>query len=271
MEKQGSIRDSLILYFLLAYLLTWMFLAPIILGWIPSNNQLLSAFLYILGAFTPTIAALVASYRENGLREVRHLIYKTRIIPHRNWFIVLLIPVLLKIVSFILVFIWVGETPVFNHLKNYSLPVIFIIVVISGLFPGALGEELGWRGYALPRLQAKFSALVSSFILGVIWGLWHIPTFYIEFVAQSSIPVFWFFVEVTAISILFTWIYNNTDGSVLMAILFHASNNSVTPVLYPAVASVGYTNLFSKINALLIFTAALAILIIYGGEQLSNW
>ncbi len=213
----------------------------------------------------------MASYRENGLREVRHLIYKTRIIPDRKWFLVLLIPVLLKIVSFILVFIWVGETPVFSHLKNYSLTVIFIIVVISGLFPGALGEELGWRGYALPRLQAKFSALVSSLILGVIWALWHIPTFYIEFVAQSSIPVFWFFVEVTAISILFTWIYNNTDGSVLMAILFHASNNSVTPVLYPAVASVGYTNLFSKINALLILAAALAVLIIYGGEQLSNW
>ena len=92
--------------------------------------------------------------------------------------------------------------------------------------------------------------------------MWHIPTFYIEFVAQSSIPVFWFFVEVTAISILFTWIYNNTDGSVLMAILFHASNNSITPVLYPAVASVGYTNLFSKINALLVLAAALVILII---------
>ena len=82
-----------------------------------------------------------------------------------------------------------------------------------------VGEELGWRGYALPRLLERFSPLVASLILGVIWWLWHLPTFFIAGTPQFRQPVVAFLIMTTAYSILMTWIFLHTHGSVLIATL----------------------------------------------------
>ena len=134
----------------------------------PINTKLLSAFLYSLGAFTPTIAAILASYRENGLREVRHLIYKTQIIPDRKLFLVLLISVLLKIVSFILVFIWVGETPVFSHLKNYSL-LLSSLLCYQRVIPRGAGRGAGVERICITSAASKvFCSCFQSYSWGYL-------------------------------------------------------------------------------------------------------
>ena len=88
-----------------------------------------------------------------------------------------------------------------------------------------VGEEIGWRGYALPRLQKNHNALTATLILGAVWAFWHLPAFfyretYMAMGVAAGLPLL--FMSILAASIVFTWIYNGTRGSLLMVILFHA-------------------------------------------------
>ena len=108
---------------------------------------------------------------------------------------------------------------IFGESANLWLFVIpfFLVDAISN------GEEIGWRGYVLPRLQAKYSALVSSLILGIIWGLWHLP----KFLGESDASAFGLLmVRILASAILYTWLYNDTKGSLLLVTIFHAAGNT---------------------------------------------
>jgi membrane protease YdiL (CAAX protease family) len=98
---------------------------------------------------------------------------------------------------------------------------IMVPVALVFAFPNTLGEELGWRGFALPRLQAKYNALVSSTILGLFWGFWHIPL-WIAF-GQTRLPLFIDVVSMVQLAILYTWVYNSTGGSLLLVWLFHVA------------------------------------------------
>ena len=98
--------------------------------------------------------------------------------------------------------------------------------LVFTFFSGPFAEEGGWRGFALPRLQAKYNALVSSLILGVIWTFWHIPFyFHPDPGSRMFLPVF--LVLNTVLTIFMTWMYNNTRGSLVIAILAHFSFNLV--------------------------------------------
>ncbi len=113
---------------------------------------------------------------------------------------------------------------------------IFPFVIFILLF-GPLPEELGWRGYALDALQAKYNALVSSLILGVIWALWHVPLFFMKGTFQhdqlrfGTVNFWTYIIGPVIISVLFTWIYNNTGRSTLSAILFHFMINLTAELL----------------------------------------
>jgi membrane protease YdiL (CAAX protease family) len=113
-----------------------------------------------------------------------------------------------------------------NFITNPSS--IILSILFATLFPFI--EELGWRGYVLDRLQEKHNALVSSLILGTVWSLWHLPTFFIRDSYQESLgigtPEFWlFFAGIIPLTFAFTWIYNNTGRSTLAVILFHSMVN----------------------------------------------
>jgi membrane protease YdiL (CAAX protease family) len=101
---------------------------------------------------------------------------------------------------------------------------IFPLFAYSLLFPlsGAFGEELGWRGYALPRVQRHVSALSAALIIGVIQTAWHLPLVMSDR-STSPVPLI---VGFMGLGILATWVFNNTRGSVLMTMLLHASNNT---------------------------------------------
>ena len=106
-----------------------------------------------------------------------------------------------------------------------TTPAMAVSIFFNLLYTGPLCEELGWRGYALPRLLNQFSPLVASLILGFFWGVWHLPSFFISSLVQSSLslPAFLLFGLIT--SILMTWIFQHTGGSVLAAVLFHYTVN----------------------------------------------
>jgi membrane protease YdiL (CAAX protease family) len=102
-------------------------------------------------------------------------------------------------------------------------PLVAALVVVSYilLVGGGLDEELGWRGYAFPRLQKRHGALIASVILGVIWAGWHIPAWYMQGSGQDMISFPVFVVSTTAAAIVFAWLYNSTGGSLLLVILAH--------------------------------------------------
>lgn len=93
------------------------------------------------------------------------------------------------------------------------------------------GGELGWRGYALPRLLARFTPLGASLVLGVLWAAWHLPFALTLGSALDGIPLYWFLPSLMGASILYTWVFNGTGGSVLLAILFHAASNTTANVV----------------------------------------
>jgi membrane protease YdiL (CAAX protease family) len=103
-----------------------------------------------------------------------------------------------------------------NYGERYAA---MVPVVILFAFPGVFAEELGWRGFALPRLQERCNGLLSSVVLGIVWGLWHIPLFvYFDYALPTLIVEVFTFVPA---SVLYTWVYNNTRGSLLLVSLLH--------------------------------------------------
>ncbi|MFO7794919.1 MAG: CPBP family intramembrane glutamic endopeptidase [Promethearchaeati archaeon] len=130
-------------------------------------------------------------------------------------FLIMLAPLL-----FALIYILIGgESPGID--PSLTLPLL-VFNLFYTLFSGPLSEELGWRGFALPRLQSRFTALLSSIILGFIWASWHLPLY---FIPPQRIAIYIFIPLVLVISILMTWVYNNTGGSVLLTIIMHFSFN----------------------------------------------
>ncbi len=200
-------RFPLVAYFVLAYALTW-WVYPLL-----RFNPLIGLF----GLFGPALAAIIVTAVTEGRPGVRALL--GRIVRWRvpvPWYLVALgLPTVLSLLAASLS-AWLGPA----ILRVGILSVLdFVLVVL------VLGEELGWRGYALPKLMQRFSPLVASLILGVLWGLWHLPTFFIAGTPQYQQPVVAFLIMTTAYSILLSWVFLHTRGSVLIATLFHGAIN----------------------------------------------
>jgi hypothetical protein len=126
-----------------------------------------------------------------------------------------------------------------------------------------LGEEIGWRGYALPRLQARYGSLLASLIIGFTWGAWHLPLFWLPGNFHQTIPPTLFLLQSVALAIIYTWLYNQTKGSLLIAHLFHAASNvtlGVLPVL-PTDTGGDLTPLWLTVGLLSVFTIVVVILL----------
>jgi membrane protease YdiL (CAAX protease family) len=99
----------------------------------------------------------------------------------------------------------------------------YLITLVTGVILGPLWEEPGWRGFALPRLQGQYGPVVGTFILGVLWALWHLPGYLGGWMETSILSLL---ISSVAFSIIMTWVYNNTRGSILLMILLHSSSNA---------------------------------------------
>jgi len=120
-------------------------------------------------------------------------------------------------------------SPAAGHvlLAAVNFPLVFLV-------GGPLGEEFGWRGYALPAMQERMGWRIASLVLGVAWAVWHLPLFYIDSTAQSHMPVWLFLLSTLASSVVFAWLFNRTQGSVVPCLVLHSAVNawsSVVPVM----------------------------------------
>jgi uncharacterized protein len=229
------------LFVLIAYSWSWLF-------WIPtaliSRGLSVPASIesFLLGplnpaAWGPFIAAFITTYLDDGKIGVKKLLKRAgKYRFAKAWYLVifLLFPVLIG-GAFLLAVLSGEPIPELTALANpISIPIAFAYIFFLG---GPLQEEFGWRGYALEHLQARWNAFVSSIIVGLIWGFWHLPLFFMpkqEFYYQRP---FWELVlSTTLVAILFTWLYNNTRRSILAVLLFHTMFN-LSHYLFPTLGS----------------------------------
>ena len=149
--------------------------------------------------------------------------------------------------------------------ESANLPLFFLPFFLVEIITN--GEEMGWRGYVLPRLQAKYSALTSTLILGVIWGLWHLPKFIAHF---DAVAFAWFMLHIMAFSVILTWLYNNTNGSLLIVAVCHAVSNT-TGVFMPMASTVSSENMGSYIIYVLFeVMTAIVVIVVAGPARLSR-
>ena len=219
-------RIALPLYFILAFGLTWLFWFPGAWGSAGRIALPLPPFaLMVLGGLGPMLAAILVTALESGWVGVRSLFGQlTRFRVNRRWYLVvfLLIP-LLRLAPALLHLAQGGVLPTAELLQQLMvLPFFFLFVALVG---GGLDEEMGWRGYALPRLQNILSPLQANLLLGVIWSCWHIPLWFGSATEHGSLSFPIYLVSTTALSFVLAWIYNDTGNSLLLAVLAHTTSN----------------------------------------------
>ena len=172
--------------------------------------------------FGPMVAGITMAAVTGGLNQVKSLLAATfRWKVNPIWYVAAIgLPFASQFFSVLLNPLFGSAAPAWGNIP----PVMEIIPMVALLlvFSGPIGEEIGWRGFALPRLLEKYSALSASLILGSVWAIWHLPLILVnDFTAYGALmPVI--------AAIVFTWVFQNSRGSVLLAILMHASyQNSV--------------------------------------------
>lgn len=247
---QRTMREHpLFFFFLIAYAGTWIILIPHILSvWGILKGDF--GFLYIIKPFVgPTLAAIIMTRiteGKEGLLRLRRRLGQRRAGWQWYLFILVAIPALILLG----IIIQPGTLASFQGLTSRLLvtyPLYFVIV----FFGVALPEEIGWRGFALPRMQPRYGPLWGTLLLGVLWCFWHLIFFLTPAHGGGPGTSFatlltsfsYFFLMVMAIAIILTWVFNHTGGSIFIANLAHAAIDTPQLVWIPLFLAVDETRL----------------------------
>jgi len=228
---------------MLAYALMWACFISVAVA-IPAHT-LIGQALLLLGAFSPALAALWLTARAEGDTGVRALL--SGVIRWRvglQWYLFAAgYTVAIKLLVALIHRLAAGAWPRFGNLPWY---VIIMAIAISTPFQA--GEEVGWRGYALPRMAARLGLARASILLGLIWAVWHLPQFFIPEVDTYKQSFVVFVLQVTALSVAIAWLYARTNGSLLLPMLLHAAVNNSKDIVPSAVP--GGTRIFGLSSSL---------------------
>ncbi|MEE4193617.1 MAG: type II CAAX endopeptidase family protein [Anaerolineae bacterium] len=212
-------------FFILTFLLTWAF-------WIPAgfflNNETLRTILHYTGGLTPTLVTLYLLYRYEKTTERKDFWQRFFDLKRISlgWYLIIFLTVPLLTLSGVVFDILFGGNGLIAISDTLQKPLLLLPFAPFIFVFGPLPEEIAWRGYALDKLQTKWNALVSSLILGAAWTIWHLPLFFIIGTYQHGLgidtPQFWLYMlDKIPMSVLMTWIFNNTKRSTASAVLFH--------------------------------------------------
>jgi uncharacterized protein len=245
-------QHSLASFFVLSYAISWLLWLPLAGA---GSLTGLGFVMQLLGSLVPSAVAIVLIAVLHGKAGVRKLL--RRLLMWRvgvGWYVAVVLVSALMLGAVGLSVLLGGDAPD----VAVTIPGVVFLLVFS-IFPGSAGgEEIGWRGFALPHLQRPRSALAASLVLGVAWGVWHLPLFLI---GQDFRPLSLFApfaLAVIASSVFYTWMYNGTGGSLLIVVLFHAASNlPLTVVLEPLKGQV--LQPFLIYDALLILAATVLV------------
>ena len=215
---------NVVKFFLLTYALAWaFFITGVIVG---------KPIVFLPGVFAPAIVALALTWRSEGGTGVRALL--KRVMQWRvrwQWYAFAIgFMAVIKLTAAVIHRLALGVWPHFG-----TTPVVLMLAAIVISTPVQAGEEIGWRGYALPQLAKRIGFGGASIVVGVFWALWHIPQFFIPGADTrgQSLPLF--VIQVTAYSVVLAWLYVRTNGSLLLTMLMHAAGNNTKDIVPSAV------------------------------------
>ncbi len=220
--------------------------------------------LFIIGGFIPSLLAIFLTLKKEGVNGLRLL--GRRILQFKlgwRWYVF----------TFLIVIVGTAGQLTINKLLGNTFPGNLFLAQLGSFLPllvlGPLSEEIGWRGYALGRLQTRWNALISSLIIGLVWALWHLPLFLMVGTShhEFGLPFIGFLVGFMANSVFYTWLYNNTKQSLWSAILFHWL---FTYALQVMLSGVIRSPLYNWLEYLPYVIMALFVLLIWGPKRLTR-
>lgn len=249
-ELNHQKKDMLIPFFLLTFFITWGLGALAI--FLPAQFQALfgeltdTSPMYFLAVGAPTISATLLTFVRGGWIGLGSLY--GRLVRWRlglKWYVLVLIGI--PAVGWITAR-FISPSP----LKEANTITEFLLLMFYILATGPLCEELGWRGFALPRLLKRFTPFTASLILGVIWGVWHLPSFFVGGMEQNAMSIPLFLLNAVFLSIFVSWIFLHTGESVLIAVLIHFSVNFCATIIGVTLPTLGVLLLVASILILML-------------------
>ena len=260
-QRQRRAMRQILLFLLIAFGWTWgVAIIAALFGLTFTDTG--GIVLYILGVFGPLIAALILV--GNGQSRERMSAFLFRIVDVRR------IPPIWIIGMVAAAVIPQGLAKLLGgNIADVGIPAggtamaVFSVGIVAGL-----AEEPGWRGYMLDRLQLRWNALIASLILGFFWGLWHLPSFFIEDTYHHGLGLlgldFWmFFFDVLVYSVVLTWLYNNTNRSIAAIVIVHALTNATAE-------TVDLQGTESILGSAILLLFVVVILVIWGPRSLQG-
>lgn len=232
MRSDSHASPRLAWFFALSFALAWAFWVPMSLG--AQNVIEFPRLPFVTGwlaGLSPAVAALWLVARAQGGAGLRGYL-RDRLrpgVPLKTYAVALLQPLLLVALAAVLQRVITGA-----ETKLPRIDVGMLAASLGIMLFLSLGEELGWRAYALPTLIQRFGFVGSSLLLGAVWGAWHLPKFWL-YQPPPPMAILAFLLQITAASFLFTWLVQEARGSVLPAVLYHAWFN-VMATLFPTIA-----------------------------------
>jgi len=255
--RRENTKSQLLQFFILAFAIAWVVWIPIYLKFIPETSV-------PLGFLGPIASATILTIRDSGKKGLKELyggLIRFKAKP--KWFFALFTPAIIVTLThliFSMMFGFDSFLGIDKIIVNYVIITLFLIL-----------EEIGWRGYALPRLLTSKTALASSIILGSIWAVWHFPFWTIVPIDGAPEPFYVFYLTGTlgaiAMAVIITWIYNNTKQSIAMAAMCHASfNATIGAITFDKTIAI-YHNL---IFVLLATLTTILLVLLFGSKTLSS-
>lgn len=222
---------ALVGFFVLAYAISWAWAIPLVVtdqvlnrgqGW-PTHYPAL------LGPAVAAVIVIAVTTGVSGLRDLGSRMLRWRV--RLRWWLVALSPAGFLALAVAGMWVFVSDLPDvadfgrFTGTPTWGLLGVFLMITLVG----SLGEEVGWRGYALPQLQHRFTPLAATMILAIVWFSWHIPQFFIIESYREFGPVEYvgMFIGLTCGAVILTWLYNRSGGSLLLVIIWHGVYNFV--------------------------------------------
>lgn len=247
LDGKSAPASSLLIFFTATYAVTWICWISVVALPIPDHSPVRSV-LILLGTFAPALVALGLIAKHDGSAGIQALVRRLLQwdVGARWYLLAVTYMVVIKLTVALAHRIIAGSWPRFGNDPRYIL-----VVAIIFSTPVQSGEEIGWRGYALPRLAERMGYGWASILLGLIWAVWHLPIFFIPGADKygQSFPVW--ALGVTALSVAIAWLYVHTNGSLLLTMLMHAAVNNTSGIV-PAATS-GAANPFTLKASLLLW------------------
>jgi membrane protease YdiL (CAAX protease family) len=250
-------------FFLLTFLLSWLIWIPLTLSHFDIGplkiSEDLSSIIRLFGVIMPMVSAFSLVAFHGGLPAVRNLLSRIKIwrVGWKWWIAVIMVYPILLISAGVLYNLFSNQPPI--PLLTITATVLFANIIFLTI--ATLGEEIGWRGLALPSLLQRYSPIAASAILGIVWATWHLPFWLlIDTLSQYGAGYFVLnYIFIVPTTFYITWFFINSRESLLLPIVLHLVFNIINVAIFPVTSTIGSFAIFVGLQLALMFIIILKL------------